>query len=201
MKDNMNTNSTKISPSELAFDIDGVVADTFRIFIETARDKYGIEIEYEDITEYEFWEVIDIDLKTTQDIIQMILDHPLEMGIRPIRGAVEVLTRLSQIEPLLFVTARPDKDPILKWARQELGLPGTNTIHVEASGTHREKLPILLEHGIKYFVEDRLETCFLLDEASVTPIVFDQPWNRKPHPFKTVRNWQEIEAMIEWNDL
>jgi len=197
----MNTSSDKILPRELAFDIDGVVADTFRIFIETARKKYGIEIEYEQITEYEFWEVIDIDFKTTQDIIQMILDDPLEMGIKPITGAVEVLTRLSRIEPLLFVTARPNRESILRWARKELGLPGTNSIHIEASGTHREKLPILLDHGIKYFVEDRLETCFILNEASMTPIVFDQPWNRKPHPFRTVRNWQEISAMIEWKDL
>lgn len=197
----MNTKSAKISPHELAFDIDGVVADTFRIFIETAREKYGIEIEYEEITEYEFWEVIDIDLKITQDIIRMILNNPLEIGIKPITGAIEVLTRLSQIEPLLFVTARPEREAILKWARKELGLPGPNSIHIEASGTHREKIPILIEHGVKYFVEDRLETCFLLDEVSVTPIVFDQPWNRKPHPFKTVRNWKEIAAMIEWNNF
>ena len=196
----MDTNSAKIPPRELAFDIDGVVADTFRIFIETARLKYGITIDYEDITEYEFWEIIDIDLQITRDIIQLILDKPIEIGIKPVRGAVEVLTRLSKIEPLLFVTARPDRESILKWARKELGLPGTNTVHIEASGTHREKIPILLERGIKYFVEDRLETCFLLDEADVTPIVFDQPWNRKPHPFKKVKNWQEIEAMIEWQN-
>ena len=59
-------------------------------------------------------------------------------------------------------------------------------------------VPVLLEHGVRYFVEDRLETCYLLDEGSVAPIVFEQPWNQKPHPFKTVRNWHEISDMIAW---
>jgi uncharacterized HAD superfamily protein len=194
----MTNNSAKILPRELAFDIDGVVADTFRIFVKTAKEIYGIEIEYENITEYEFWEIIDLDREATERIIQMILDQPLEMGIRPIGGAVEVLKRLSKIEPLLFVTARPDEYSILKWVQKELGLEGTDTVCVKAAGNHSEKLPVLLEHGKKYFIEDRLETCYLLDEASVTPIVFAQPWNRKPHPFRTVRNWQEIDAMIDW---
>jgi uncharacterized HAD superfamily protein len=44
----------RIPPKELAFDIDGVFADTFRIFVETAQKDYGVRIEYEDITEYDF---------------------------------------------------------------------------------------------------------------------------------------------------
>ena len=64
----------KIWPGELAFDIDGVIADTFRAFIETARESYGIDIDYESVTEYRFWEILDIDEDTCQEIIQMILD-------------------------------------------------------------------------------------------------------------------------------
>lgn len=48
-------------------------------------------------------------------------------------------------------------------------------------------------------MEDRLETCYFLDEAAGTPIVFEQPWNRKLHPFQTVRRWDEISAMIDWS--
>ncbi len=188
----------KIPCDELAFDIDGVIADTFRAFVETARSQYGIQIEYEDITEYDFRTVIDIDESTSYEIIERILKDPLEMGIRPISGAVRVLTRLLDIGPLLLVTARPDKKAILKWIKLHLRLLDVTGIRLEATGTHKAKLPVLLEHGVKYFVEDRLETCYLIDEASVTPIVFEQPWNRKPHPFQTVKSWDEISAMIEW---
>lgn len=194
----MHIESNKIPANELAFDIDGVFADTFRVFIETARNEYGVQMEYEAITEYEFWKVMGIDEKICQEIIQRILDSPVEMGIRPITGAPEVLTRLLDFGPLLFVTARPESAAILEWIQLYLGPVDSNKIRLESTGAHEDKLPVLLQHGIKFFVDDRLETCFLLDEASVTPIVFDQPWNRKPHPFKTVKNWDEISAMIEW---
>jgi uncharacterized protein len=188
----------KISPRKLAFDIDGVFADTFRIFVETARNQYDIKVDYEDITEYDFRKVVDIDDETSRLIIQEILDDPIRMGIRPIKGAIDVITRLSLLGPILFVTARPGKTAILEWLLQQLKDVDRGLIRLEATGTHQEKIPVLLENGIRYFVEDRLDTCYLLASASVTPIVFEQPWNRKPHPFQAVRTWEELSDMIEW---
>lgn len=188
-----------ILPSELAFDIDGVLADTFRVFVETARKKYNVPVAYEDVTEYDFTKVIDIDLEIARGIIQRILDDPIEMGIRPIEGAVKVLRLLASEGPILLVTARPGRRAIHDWVIRHLQGVDTHLIQLEATGTHEEKIPILLEHGIRYFVEDRLDTCYLLAKAQVTPIVFEQPWNRKPHPFLRVRSWAEIERMIAWS--
>jgi uncharacterized HAD superfamily protein len=189
----------KIAPHELAFDVDGVFADTFRSFVETARRDYGVQVEYEDITDYDYRSVIDIDDDTSYKISKKIVDNPIEMGIRPIMGAVDVLTRLSEIVPLFFVTARPRRDTIFKWIQQHLRSVDANAICLAATGTHEEKIPVLLEHGFRYFVEDRLETCYLLAEARVTPIVFEQPWNQKPHPFQTVKSWNEISSLIDWH--
>ena len=199
MKNKIEKKTERILPRELAFDVDGVFADTFKIFVETARKQYGIQIEYEDITEYDFREVIDIDEKTSDEIIQRILYNPLEIGIRPILGSVDVLTRLARMGPILFVTARPEGDSIREWIHQYLKGGDISAIHIEATSTHKDKIPVLLKHGIRYFIEDRLETCYLLEKTSVTPIVFDQPWNRKPHPFQTVKSWHEIEVLIQWN--
>jgi uncharacterized HAD superfamily protein len=194
----MQKGAAKFLPEEVAFDIDGVVADTIRAFIKAARINYGIEIEYKEITEYEFWDVIDIDEKTCEEIIHRILKYPMTMGIRPMRGAVEVLTELSQRGPLLFVTARTEKDGIFEWVRQALSSVGSDSICLEATGSHEEKVPVLLQNNVKCFVDDRLETCYLLGETTINPVVFEQPWNQKPHPFRTVRNWEEIADMIEW---
>jgi uncharacterized HAD superfamily protein len=194
----MTNADVKISPNELAFDIDGVFADTFRVFVETARNEYGLDFEYEDITEYDFRSVLDIDEGISREIIGRILDYPIEMGIRPIIGAVEVLTGLSRHGPLLFVTARSNKESIFRWIHRQLRWVDKGVIRIEATGNHQEKLPVLLKHGIKYFVEDRLDTCDLLAKASVTPIVFEQPWNRKPHSFQSVKNWDDISHMIDW---
>lgn len=199
VKSTIQAKKNRIPPDKLAFDVDGVFADTFRIFVETARNEYGIDVEYEDITEYDFRKVIDIDEKTSNEIIRRILDNPLAMGIPPVFGSVDVLTRLSQIGPLVFVTARPERAAILEWIQVHLQGVDAALIHLAATSTHEEKLPVLLKQGIRYFVEDRLETCYLLRKTPVTPIVFEQPWNRKPHPFQSVKNWYEIEALVQWD--
>ena len=194
----MKTGTHKILPRELAFDIDGVIADTFRAFVQTAHETYGLEIDYEAITDYDFRQVIDIDEETSNEIIEMILEDPVGIGISPIRGAVDVLTHLSCFGPVCLVTARTNRDAIMEWARKTLGFENGERIHIEATGSHEDKLPVLLKHGIRYFVEDRLETCYLIQESPVTPIVFEQPWNRKAHPFQSVKSWDEIHDMVEW---
>ena len=191
----------KIRPCELAFDVDGVIADTFRAFVEMARNDYDIQIEYDDITEYDFRKVVDIDDAVSNEIIRKILEDPLGMGIKPIPGAKGVLSRLLDMGPVLFVTARPHRDAIMMWFQQAMGLLNVDAMRIEATGNHLDKLPILLDHDIKYFVEDRLDTCYLLHEQDITPIVFEQPWNRKPHPFQTVADWKDIHDKIDWNVL
>jgi 5'(3')-deoxyribonucleotidase len=190
----------KIPPKELAFDIDGVFADTFRVFVKTARKDYGVRIEYEDITEYEFLSVIDMEETIASKIIDRILSDPIRMGIKPMEGSVEVLSRLATTGSILFVTARPEKEAISAWVNQELPGAAPGSIRVEATATHLQKLPVLLDHGIRYFVEDRLDTCYLIEEASLVPIVFEQPWNRKIHPFCRVKDWWELGALIDWGE-
>jgi 5'(3')-deoxyribonucleotidase len=187
-----------IPPDEIAFDIDGVFANTFKLFVEKARREHGYRFHYEDITEYDFWTVIDMDVQVGETIIQSLIDYPVKSGIRPIEGAAEILTKLSLAGPLLFVTARPDKAPIMEWIQHQLPMVERDLIQIEATNTHRDKLPVLKKNRVRYFVEDRLETCYLLERASIVPIVFDQPWNRKPHHFPAVKGWDEISSMIDW---
>lgn len=188
----------KIFPEELAFDIDGVMADTFRVFVERARNEFGYDFTYDDITEYDFLSVLDMDREISERIIQDLIEDPVASGIRPIRGAVEVLTRLSSRVPLFFVTARPEVEAIGRWVHRQLTEVAGERIRIEATYAGMRKPEVLFENGVKYFVEDRLETCFLLQGTSVTPIVFDQPWNRKPHPFSTVKSWKDLSALIVW---
>ena len=58
-----------IDPAAVAFDVDGVIADTMALFIDIARDEYAINgIRYEDITCYMLEECLDIE----PDIINAI---------------------------------------------------------------------------------------------------------------------------------
>ena len=72
-------------------------------------------------------------------------------------------------------------------------------IEVIPTGTHTAKTDILLDRGVSHFVEDRLDTCHLLEAAGITPILFQQPWNRAPHDYIEVSNWGELEALIDFD--
>ncbi|MBW1741034.1 MAG: haloacid dehalogenase [Deltaproteobacteria bacterium] len=186
-----------ITPGHIAFDIDGVFANTMALFLEIARRDYGINhIRYEDITEYFLEECLDIDPEIIRVIINRILEGDFETELKPIDGAVEVLAEFAEAQPLLFVTARPQLSPIKEWVHRMLPLKPFG-IEVIATGTFEGKADVLDARGIQYFVEDCLETCFMLSEHAITPILFRQPWNRSsPHPFREVGSWAEIRALV-----
>ena len=188
-----------IDPASVAFDIDGVFADTMTLFLDIAREEYQIDgIKYEDITCYALADCIDIDEKIIEKIITKIMDGSHIVPLRPINGATSVLTRLGQgYSPILFVTARLYDGPIFDWIRSVLPLD-SDSIEVIATGSFDAKIDVLSERNISYFVEDRLETCFPLQGAGITPVLFKQPWNRKNHPFIEVGTWRELESLIKF---
>ena len=188
-----------IDPSSVAFDIDGVFADAMTLFLDIASDEHGIDgIKYEDITCYTLEECIDIDTKIIESIITKILNGSHKASLKPIDGAPEVLTRLGkEHSPILFVTARPYLGPIFDWIQKVL-LLGPGSIEVVATGSFEAKADALLSRNISYFVEDRLETCILLKEVGIIPILFKQPWNRGSHSFVEVGTWGELESLIEF---
>jgi hypothetical protein len=97
----------------------------------------------------------------------------------------------------LLVTARPKLGPIKAWADQALGAnPGE--IEVIATGSFEAKPDVLLQKDVAFFVDDRLDTCFLLQQHDITPLVYVQPWNRKSHPFLEVDGWRQLEMLIDW---
>jgi len=186
-----------IDPASMAFDVDGVIADAMTLFLDIARDEFRIdEFRYEDITSYVLEDCIDINTNVIEAIIARILDGSHAAPLRPIDGAPEVLNRIGmQHSPILFVTARPHPDLISNWIQNILALDSTS-IELVATGSFEAKADVLLSRGISCFVEDRLETCFFLKEAGITPVLFKQPWNRKKHPFMEVNNWKELESLI-----
>jgi uncharacterized HAD superfamily protein len=181
----------------LGFDIDGVVADIMTTFLDLAREHHGPHpFTLADITTFHLEECLHLPPALIRRLIRELIDRPHELPVRPLPQAVEVLTRLAQEAPLVFVTARDRAEPIQLWLNRILTGVSPRDIWVMAAGDPEAKVRYLHTHAIEYFVEDRLETCFELARAGITPIVFAQPWNRRPHPFPEVHTWQELEALL-----
>ena len=189
-----------IDPAALAFDIDGVIADTMHLFLDILKDHYDIHtVRYSDITCYRLDECLDLDEAVLEDAINRILEGRYRADLMPIPGAASVLQRIAaSTGRLLMVTARPAPGPIQQWMNTLLDGQHRRA-RIIATGSFEAKVDVLLKNGIRWFVEDRLETCHLLDAAGVTPVVFRQPWNREPHGYLTVSTWQDLESRIDFS--
>ena len=188
-----------VAPHSIAFDVDGVIADTMRLFLDIAADEFGVSgIRYEDITCYHLEDCIDMEPEVIDAVIRRLLDGGYRSRLNPVPGAPPVLQRLARrCGRLLFVTARPHVGPIDDFMRGILA-DEARSVDIIATGSFEAKTEVLQRHGITHFVEDRLETCFSLNSAGITPVLFAQPWNREPHPFIEVSSWREIEELIRW---
>ena len=64
-----------IDPAVLAFDIDGVIADTMHLFLDILRDHYDIHsVRYSDITCYRLDECLDLGEDVLDGAVARILD-------------------------------------------------------------------------------------------------------------------------------
>ena len=189
-----------INPATVAFDFDGVVADTMTLFLDIARSDYNIRgVGYDDITCYHLSRCLDVAPEILEEIGGRIVDGDYSHPLKIFEGARAVLNRLADCHrPLLFVTARPWLGPVGRWMEENI-FPDTGTVEVVTTGSFEDKASVLLEKKITHFVEDRLETCFILEEAGIVPILFKQPWNRQPHGFTEVDSWAQLERLINFS--
>jgi len=188
-----------IAPSDLAFDIDGVVADTMAVFVKLAQERYGFTwLTKDDLRQYDLYACLNIDREILNELICMTLDDEHTQQIPPMHGAAEVLTELARQGPLRFVTARIWPESIIRWLNQTLPDVDPNRIEVFATGLPEAKCSILKELKVRYFVEDRFETCKLLSQNGIQPLLFDQPWNRVPEAvaFPRIENWSQLGQRI-----
>ena len=188
---------TMIDPEYLAFDIDGVIADTMQLFIDILRDHYQIDsVRYEDITAYRLDQCLDLDEKVLEGALKQILNGGYQVTLKAIPGAGSVLRRIGKTTGrILMVTARSEPGPLDDWMSNLLD-GQYSSAKIVATGSHEHKTEILLAHGVRWFIEDRPETCELIKAAGIEPILFRQPWNRESMDFLHVESWLELQQKI-----
>ncbi|MFA7383593.1 MAG: hypothetical protein WC001_09085 [Desulfurivibrionaceae bacterium] len=191
-----------IHPSRIGFDIDGVVADTMEAFIRLAWAEYGVRLRPEEITEFQVEECLDLDPAMVGEIFGRLLEEPLACGLRLMSHARQVLTGFAGHGPLTFITARPQKKPIARWLKKELGPQVYGRVRLVATGEHDNKAEFIKEMGLAFFVDDRVQTCLqLAQEEGIQPIVYRQPWNKGRHDLPEVKSWRSIRALCDGTPL
>jgi 5'(3')-deoxyribonucleotidase len=186
----------KIDPGLLGFDFDGVIADTAETFLRLACERYELcHIRQEDITSFDVEQCIDIPEEIVTEIFKDILVDSVATGLKPMPGAVAVLGELAEKHTITVVTARPLSAPVHDWLEHVLPESTLPKFRVVAMGAHDDKPRHIYEQGLRYFIDDRAETCIQLSRSNIHPIVFSQPWNRNRHQLQAVRSWQDIREL------
>lgn len=189
-------NPGKIDPGQLGFDFDGVIADTAEAFIRLACKEYDLcGIQKEDITNFEVEQCLDVDPEIVNAIFSKILVDSVGNGLRPMTGAIDVLGELTEMATITVVTARLYASPVHDWLESMFPKSTLPRIRVVAMGTHDDKSRHIHDQKLRYFIDDRAETCVQLSQAGIQPIVFSQPWNENRHQLPVVNSWQEIRTL------
>jgi hypothetical protein len=178
------------------FDIDSVVGDLSAVLERVASEIYDIRVSRSQFTDFRLEECLPYEPDFIMEWLTLALDPYWTGQMEPYGGAVEVLTEVARRQPLLFVTARGETEPVRGWLLRQLAEVPMDRIQICAVGPSASKLPVLQKWGITHFVEDRVETCDLLWHHGIVPVVFEQPWNVGRHGYRAVRNWDEIRDLV-----
>lgn len=183
--------------NQIGFDFDGVIADTAEAFIRLACiDHQYCSFSQEDITNFELEDCLDIPRKLVEKIFTDILHDSIGTGVQPIVGAVESIEHFSTTSTVTIITARSLEQPVIDWLDRFFTRTAREKIKVVTTGDHNDKIRHIQDHGLKYFIDDRAETCRQLAQDNIVPYVYSQPWNRNRHRLQTVANWAEIRALV-----
>jgi uncharacterized protein len=186
----------EILPQQIGFDFDGVIADIGEAFLRLAREHHKYTIDLDDITSFQVETCTNIPEVVVRRIFGDILEDSLATGLKPIPGALEVLTELAQQSRVKVITARTLKQPVIDWLDSHLPARSCAKMDVIAMHDHDRKVRFIQEHNLQFFVDDRAETCAMVAQANLHPLLFRQPWNSGWHDFTIVDNWKQIAGYI-----
>ena len=187
-----------IAIEELGFDFDGVIADTAANFIELACGRYGhCGFTAEQITNFELEHCLDLPPTLVNDIFTEILTDSLATDLQPIDGAIEGIRDFARHGTVTIITARPLLQPVVDWLERYLPSQTCRSLRVVATGDHDDKLRHIRHYGLRYFIDDRAETCLRLAQEEIVPFVFTQPWNAVADGLQRVSGWEEIRELLD----
>lgn len=187
-----------IPPEQIGFDFDGVIADIGEAFLRLACKDYNYcSLSLDQITSFKVETCTAIPEAIVQTIFSNILEDSLATGLLPIPGAMNALTGLAQHGNVTIITARSLAGPVSDWLEKYLTPPVCDKINLIAMSDHNDKVRFIKEQNLRYFVDDRAETCAQVAEAGLVPLLYRQPWNKSWNGYASVESWREIENLIQ----
>ena len=187
---------------KIAFDFDNVIADFINTFIILAEAEYNIEVNYNNIKNYDFSEQDGLGLTPEQykDLVNKICASNYLTGLQnQMENMYDVLSTIYHYkyiyDPIVIISNRRHRKPVDEWLKTYLR--GIRYSLFLLAGQDVSKGGILRALGYDAIIEDNPKECKDILEQGFMPIVFDHPWNRElGEGYKRIKNLREVLEIV-----
>lgn len=200
-----------LTSKRIYVDLDDVLAETGRMFLEVLGRDFGRQIEFEQVVDYDLGESLNLSPIVLEEFMRAVHEPPALASIRPMPGAKEALTGWVEAGyEVEVVTGRPvvTREVSQRWL-DAIQMPHHGLTFVKKYVWSKEMfsedgaVPLsgMIDSGFRLIVEDSAEVAVRLAELLEAPIVLlDRPWNRHRTDsqeavgrIQRCGNWQEIK--------
>lgn len=179
----------------VAFDLDGVVADSLQAYLDYFDEKFGIRLPKSKVTKWRLDKVSGLNMQKILGTFEVVFGDPNRVA--PIPGSIECLEKYYKtVGKVPIISHRFGKNGV-KGARRWLNKHLKNKYTLIISDPEK-KIEIMKKK--KYFglVEDNPTTALKVAEAGFLSIIFHAPYNQSvKHPnIIRVYNWSGLEMLL-----
>ena len=187
----------------IAVDLDDTLADSLASFIEFYNGNHKEKLKHEDFTAYTLNEIMGMPKEEENKLLEEFDNSRYYDEIKPLKEAVEAISKLSEKHKIIIITSRPEKfeKKTREWVQKNF--PKIKEIiftRKEYSVKHIKKCDICKEIKADILIDDNLAYALDCEKAGVSAILIDYPWNQNNNLGKLitrVKSWDEIIKVIE----
>lgn len=178
----------------IGVDIDGVISDSYPLWLQELNRHYGKDIPF--IDDYDMHVAFDVTSEDMNNFFETNIERLLMMP-EPIPGAKEgIETLLREGHEVIYITARTpeQKDLTVRW----FALREIHHEHVLFTG-FGSKVDFVKEWGIEAFIEDYHVNAKSIAECGVPVFLLNASYNQEELPSGITRchSWNEIITGIQ----
>jgi 5'(3')-deoxyribonucleotidase len=184
----------------IAVDLDDVVIEFVKPFIEHYNHVYGETYKYEDIHYWNLYETL-VQLETSEGMkafINAFIYHPHYRKLPAVPGALKGIRQLiDDGHEIYFITSRSSKaiDETYKWLHAN-GLP------IDKIFFNKDKGWLCKTLNIDIHIDDGIHNLENIGKESpyTALVVYDRPWNQyitPNHIHDRVKNWEQFLKLIK----
>lgn len=197
---NIQFNSKISQRGKIGVDLDDVLLEFnegFRVF---HNKKYGTNYSISDIKSWELGYVMNCPQNEVARRVEEFYYSDDHEKLEPVKGAIDVLKKISKNNDIYVVTARPEHTKektinlVEKYFKNIFKDYIFTGIH-HGSGNIKNKGEICKELGVSFFVDDGLHNAEHVAMNGIPVFLFDRPWNQKNNLDPLIRrviSWSEI---------